>query len=280
MTNESMLGRALGQFSEEQTGWDSLGRVRFNENNGGSSERTTDPSYDFLFLDESGKPMLDHDEFDKLKEVWEDKIGVKLESSVTQAFANYDFTAHFLRSIPQEEWTKYVQNTESYSYSHPGRKQYDPNYVIAVRRAVPSDKPKPEAFWTTEFREANNGLGQEIRGAQREHSVIMVSTLQKLQEHGETTTNAGVTDGEIVIDPTKPFGDFLFQYKPFAEQASLERYLKNGGITRDALLKTLEQTAGERIRRQGFDLENSLPHSPYEESGDWDVKNGESDDWG
>ena len=64
--------------------------------------------------------------------------------------------------------------------------------------------------------EVKAGLKQEMPegSPQRLHSAIMVSTLERLINHGLSNTNGGASDGEIVIDPTKSFSDFLFIYKP------------------------------------------------------------------
>ena len=162
----------------------------------------------------------------------------------------------FLTTIPSDLQYEYVKNTCGYHSSG----EYDPNFVIVTRRAVPSDVPKPESFWSTEHRKVVSGLKNELpfNSPQRLHSVIMVTTLGKLEAHGLAYTDGGATDGEISIIPTKPFSDFLFMYKPENEMHELLDYLENGGMSQEELLDKLRLTAEERIREQGFvDLNDS-----------------------
>lgn len=98
------------------------------------------------------------------------------------------------------------------------------------------------------------GLKSEINKEQRMHSVIMVTTLQKLINHGIVITNRGVSDGEIAIDPNKNFNQFLFMYKPQGEFYSLVNFLEKGGISREELLTQLRNTAVERAIKQGLPL--------------------------
>lgn len=165
-------------------------------------------------------------------------------------FADANFLREFIKVVPVAQQFEYVENTCKY---HLG-KDSDPNFVIVTRRAVPSTEPKPESFWSTEHRQIISGLRRElpIGSPQRIHSVIMISTLGKLQNHGLAQTEGGATDGEIVITPTKDFADFLFMYKPESEMSELKQFIENGGISRQELLKQLKLTAVERIIRQGF----------------------------
>lgn len=180
-----------------------------------------------------------------IKKRWIDKFGDKLSDTI---FKDEDFFTNFINSIPFEEQEQYIENTINYAYNE----DYDPNYVIVVRRAVPSYESKPENFWAVNSNEPLNGLSNEIRNEQRLHSVIMVSTLEKLTEHGIVSTNRGTTDGEIAIDPNKSFSDFLFMYKPQLEFYQLVDYLEKGGIKREKLLEQLKETALERAIRQGL----------------------------
>jgi hypothetical protein len=195
----------------------------------------------------------------KIIEIWNKKLADKniLEYTV---FSDANFLREFLNVIPNSEQFEYVKNTCDY---YIGRAcNYD--YVIVTRRAVPSETPKPEVFWTTEHRVVISGLRRELpeKSPQRLHSVVMVSTLGNLKRHGFSDTSGGSSDGEIVIDPNKNFSDFLFMYKPEYEIKYLDSYLKDGGITREALLLELKKTANKRMRLQGLevDIEDSLDY--------------------
>lgn len=56
----------------------------------------------------------------------------------------------------------------------------DPRYVLFFRRTQPSESPKPEYYWTSDFGEVQRGLSQEIRGKDRDTSVILCSTLEDI----------------------------------------------------------------------------------------------------
>lgn len=189
-----------------------------------------------------------------------DKFGDKLSATI---FRDDDFFTNFINSVPSEEQEHYIENTINYAYNGKQKKEYNPNYVIVARRAVPSYESKPENFWSVDPNEPLNGLSNEIQKEQRLHSVIMVSTLGKLIEHGIVSTNRGVSDGEIAIDPNKNFSDFLFMYKPQREFYQLVDYLEKGGIKREKLLEQLKDTAVERAIKQGLPIKakNEAPIS-------------------
>ncbi len=56
-------------------------------------------------------------------------------------------------------------------------KGIDPSKVLFFRRTQPSDSPKPEYFWTTDFFETVSGLQVEIPEPQRQTSVILISDM-------------------------------------------------------------------------------------------------------
>ena len=167
---------------------------------------------------------------------------------IISAFRDSEFLDEFLLEIPEEEQFKYVENTVNYLYGE----EYTPEYVLVFRRAVPSTTPKPETFWSTEYRVPRFGLKKEIplNSPQRLHSVIMISTLSALKKHGEILSNGATSDGEISIDYNKNFNDFLFMYKPFDEIYELKNYLNQGGKTLDEVLEELSKKAQDRIERQ------------------------------
>ena len=183
---------------------------------------------------------------------WENRFG-KLKHTF---FTDEDFLTNFINRVPSEDWEKYIENTLNYNEGYAKKGEYDPKYVIVARRAVPSYEGKPENFWTSNANEVLRGLGYEIREEQRLHSVINISTLDKLIEHGIVSTTRGVSDGEISIDPNKTFSEFLFRYKPMREFVRLYEYLEKGGKSREEVLNELRATATERAIQQGLPIKN------------------------
>lgn len=185
------------------------------------------------------------DEQAKIVNEWQSKIENDIQLT---SFRDAEFLDEFLIEVPEEDQFKYVKNTVNYLYN----KEYDPKYVLVFRRAVPSTTPKPETFWSTEYRVPRFGLRAEIplSSPQRLHSVIMVSTLSALETHGIIDSGSAMSDGEISIDYTKTFTDFLFMYKPFDEIQDLEKYLSGGGKKIEEILAELSRNAEERIERQ------------------------------
>lgn len=169
-------------------------------------------------------------------------------------FYDANFLHSFLKIIPKETQIKYVENTCKYHLDT----YYDSNYVIVTRRAVPSEIAKPESFWSSEHRQVVSGLRNELplNSPQRLHSVIMVTTLRALEEHGIVYKEGAVTDGEIAIIPTKPFSNFLFLYKSESEMYELKNFLKKGGISRKELLEELKAKSEEKLKQQNF-IENN-----------------------
>ena len=161
-----------------------------------------------------------------------------------------DFLINLINNVDIEDIIKYMINTSNY---HKG-KEYDENYVLCFRRAVPSDYPKPETFWSTSFPTVLMGLHREIPigSAQRLHSVISVTTLARLKQHGLIATTGAVSDGEIAINPNESFSNFIFRYKPINEFYELQDYLNNGGISRDELLEKFIESSAERMKLQGI----------------------------
>ena len=157
-------------------------------------------------------------------------------------FRDPDFLDGFVQHIPLEQQMQYVENTNNFQASDG---QFDPRYVLVTRRAVQSDEPKPEPYWSVEHRTPRLGLRRELpeNSAQRILSEIMVSTLGALQEHGDDQVDwdGAASDGEVRVNKT-PFDKekVLFTYKPGAEQAQLEAYLAGGGKSREDVLAELK----------------------------------------
>ncbi|MBW3002803.1 hypothetical protein KY338_06605 [Candidatus Woesearchaeota archaeon] len=56
----------------------------------------------------------------------------------------------------------------------------DASKVLFFRLTQPSDEPKPEYYWTSDYFEVLRGLDAEIPGEQRDHAVILVSDLETI----------------------------------------------------------------------------------------------------
>lgn len=206
---------------------------------------------DFYYVSEYSNIDVYYD-FDESEEIYNNYLEIYPGLDLTY-FRDENFRLNFFLRIPKEEWEKYFSETIKYLR----REKCNHDYVLVTRRAIPSEQPKPEVFWSYEFVPLY-GLKTEIINELRLHSVIMVSTLGKLENHGLSRKSRGaVSDGEIVIDPNKPFSDFLFTYKPFREIRELEYYLKNGGITREEILNKLSATAYGRAILQGLDVDKN-----------------------
>ncbi len=63
-------------------------------------------------------------------------------------------------------------------------KGINPAYVLYFRASQPSEKPKPEYYWTSDFWETRRGLTQEIPMEQRKTAVTLVSTLEDIAGDG------------------------------------------------------------------------------------------------
>ncbi len=183
---------------------------------------------------------------------WQEKLEFDMLSLTP--FRDTDFLENFLRVIPIEEQYKYVENTNNYQCRHTAKElpKINLNYVLVTRRAVYSPSPKPEQYWTEEHSTALLGLRKEIPtgSPQRIYSVIMVSTLQRLKEHGEPNDEeirGGASDGEIMIS-SEPYSpkNFLFTYKPKKELEELYLYVKNGGMPQEELLNELKKNNEEK----------------------------------
>lgn len=138
-----------------------------------------------------------------------------------------DFVEDFISHIPDTgEQDKFVINTSSYRAGLT-KDQFDPNYVLVFRRTLPSDQPKPEQHWTTDYITAVRGLTQEIPGAHRLYSIVLSTNLAELQRIGiaKEPQARGESDGEIKIEPT-PFDQSkcLTRFRPKGQQKQLEAY--------------------------------------------------------
>jgi hypothetical protein len=60
----------------------------------------------------------------------------------------------------------------------------DPKKVLFFRVTQPSQTPKPEYYWTSDFFETRNGLSAEIPSEQRRTAVILVADLETLDARG------------------------------------------------------------------------------------------------
>lgn len=172
-------------------------------------------------------------------------------NDISLEFKDPDFLTHFFQIFSKEEQKNYLLT--AYNYDH--NKQYDLNYLLVFRRAIYTKYEKNENFWSTSFNDVRFGLKREqpIGSPVRLYSSIMVTTAGKLMNHGLTDLDhGGATDGEIAIDDTKPFSDFLFIYKPSDETKELNQYISSGGMSYEDIVTYLSNTAEERNEDQGF----------------------------
>jgi len=156
-----------------------------------------------------------------------------------------DFVENFSHKITEpSEQDRYVLNTSAY-LSGLDKPKYDPHYVLTFRRSLPSDKPKPEQHWTTDYTTAIRGLRQEVWGTHRLHSVILCSTLEELNRVGLDNNQEvkAVSDGEIKIKAT-PFDQntCIAKYRPREQQNKLNAYMKTkNAVTLEVLLSQLAE---------------------------------------
>jgi hypothetical protein len=59
-------------------------------------------------------------------------------------------------------------------------KHVDPSKVLFFRVTQPSDTPKPEYYWTTDYFETERGLSQEIPNEKRRTAVTLISDMQTI----------------------------------------------------------------------------------------------------
>lgn len=79
----------------------------------------------------------------------------------------------------------------------------DPGLVLYFRVTQPSEEPKPEWYWTSDFAEVNYGLGREL-GNQESTAVILVSTLEEISGNGglinDVNDDSGIALRQIGLD--------------------------------------------------------------------------------
>lgn len=174
-------------------------------------------------------------------------------NEISMQFKDPDFLEAFFQLFDEEEQRKYF--ITSYNYEH--RLETNIDNLLAFRRAIYTDYPKNENFWSTEFLEPRFGLRAEQPedSPERIYSSIMVTTVGKLKEHGlADLTSGGATDGEIAIDASKPFDDFLFVYKPKDELEVMQQYIASGGKSIDDVIQEKAEQAVMRQEAQGYKL--------------------------
>ncbi len=74
----------------------------------------------------------------------------------------------------------------------------DPAYVLYFRRTQPTEKPKPEYYWTSDYGEVLRGLTQEIQGKKRSFSIVLCSTLADIAQDGGVMTDINDDNGVAV----------------------------------------------------------------------------------
>ena len=63
-------------------------------------------------------------------------------------------------------------------------KGIDPSKVLFFRITQPTDNPKPEYYWTSDYSEVQKGLTAEISPEQRKTSIILVADLETINGNG------------------------------------------------------------------------------------------------
>ncbi|MFA5413351.1 MAG: hypothetical protein WC348_02330 [Patescibacteria group bacterium] len=63
-------------------------------------------------------------------------------------------------------------------------KGIDPSKILFFRATQPSDTPKPEYYWTSDYFETQRGLTVEISAEQRKTAIILVADLETISRNG------------------------------------------------------------------------------------------------
>ncbi|MBD3303770.1 hypothetical protein GF343_01370 [Candidatus Woesearchaeota archaeon] len=93
----------------------------------------------------------------------------------------------------------------------------DPSKVLFFRLTQPSDEPKPEYYWTSDYFEALRGLTVEVPEEQRDNAVILVSDLAIINENKGLIQDVNDDQGLSVRQiGTGPFGQekAIARFKP------------------------------------------------------------------
>ncbi len=101
----------------------------------------------------------------------------------------------------------------------------DASYVLMYRLTMPSEMPKPEAYWTSDYHEVRRGLAVEWPLEKRRDAVILVGSLARISEGGLTqdqNDDQGLAVRRLSSDPMNQ-GDFAARFKAFEEQKKKEQ---------------------------------------------------------
>lgn len=81
----------------------------------------------------------------------------------------------------------------------------DPSKVLFFRITQPSDTPKQEYYWTSDYRETKQGLTAEIPVSQRSSAVILVADLDTINSNGgliqDINDDQGLAVRQIGVGP-------------------------------------------------------------------------------
>jgi hypothetical protein len=85
-------------------------------------------------------------------------------------------------------------------------KGVDPRYVLCFRVTQPmGDQPKPEYYWTSDFKETRDALNAELGLKQAATALILVSTLEAIAQNGglidDMNDDQGVAVRQIGLGP-------------------------------------------------------------------------------
>lgn len=90
----------------------------------------------------------------------------------------------------------------------------DPTKVLFFRFTQPSDSPKPEPYWTSDYFETTRGLNVEIPSHLRKSAITLVSDLQTINENGGLIQDVNDDNGL----PVRQIGNAPFdQSRAFAK---------------------------------------------------------------
>jgi hypothetical protein len=105
---------------------------------------------------------------------------------------------------------KYVINTVKF-VRKPFRGDIDMRFVLFYRRSQPSNKPKPEAYWTWNYNIIVRGLNIEHSKEYKKSSIILVASLHVILSQDKYKHD--IKDQSIHLINEKPFSQNLCLFK-------------------------------------------------------------------
>lgn len=179
------------------------------------------------------------------------------------AFSDVDFIRAFIAAVPDAaEQQKYVDHTIRFLENGAPlaartlkKLCIDPQYVLFFRRSLPSEKPKYEGHWTSDYATARRGLQHEIPAIHRLHTIILASTLSDVLSDATVEDSVG-SDGEIKLRQQKMYNQkrSICRFRPMSQQKELEEYLKNpDALSLEQMTEKVREAILNRIHKNGTD---------------------------